>query len=228
MSEKINVLGVADVDVAVEGGVTEKLRLVIVQGLGPWIRRIKFPWSELLGEEQVRCHYSEYLYRDVFKEELGCYNGGKANLLIDESAKPHFFKDRPVPLSLPDKVDRELNRLACQGVIKPVSYSDWVAPLVIVPKANGTVRLCGDFKLTVNKSAALEQYPLPRLEELFTSLIGCQEFSKLDSSHAYNQIELDEESQKCVVVNTPKWLKKVYKACFWNPLSCGYFSENAV
>ena len=78
--EKINVLGVADVNVAVEGVVTEKLPLVIVQGRGPrligrnWIRRIKVRWSKLLGEEQVHCLYAENLYSDVFKEECGNCN----------------------------------------------------------------------------------------------------------------------------------------------------------
>ena len=128
--EKIHVLGVADVDVAVEEVVTEKLPLVIVQGRGPgligrnWIRRIKFPWSKLLGEEQVRCLYADNLYNYIFKEEVCCYNDGKGNHFIDESAKPRFFKARPVPLSLQDKMDRKLDRLESQGVMKPVSYSD--------------------------------------------------------------------------------------------------------
>ena len=60
------------------------------------------------------------------------------------------------------------------GVIKPVSYSDWAASLVIMPKLNGDVHICGDFKLTVNKVAALEKYPLPRIDKLFFNIVRMQ------------------------------------------------------
>lgn len=110
-------------------------------------------------------------------------------------------------------MDKELARLESQGVIKPVSFSDCAAPLVI-DSNYGNVRLCGDFKLTVNKAAALEHYPLPRVEELFSTLSGCQVFNKLDMSHAYNQIQLDEPSQKYVVVNTPRGLKMFTRLAF--------------
>ena len=87
-------------------------------------------------------------------------------------------------------------------------------PLVIVPKLNGDVGICGDFKLTVNKEAALEQYPLPRIDELFSVSSGCKVFSKLDLSNAYNQIQMDENSQKYVVVNTPRGLRMYTRLAF--------------
>ena len=118
----------------------------------------------LLGEASIKQVDVTTDFSNVFKDELGCYVGGKAHLLIDDSAKPQFYRARPVPLSLQKKVDDELRRMEDLGVIKPVSYSDWAAPLVIVPTRYGDVRICGDFKLTVNKVAALEQYPLPRID----------------------------------------------------------------
>ena len=102
-------------------------------------------------------------------------------------------------------MEQELERLERQDIITPVTFSDWAAPIVPVEKWDGSVRVCGDYKLTVNKVAKTEVYPLPRIKEMFTLLAGGKKFSKLDLSHAYQQIEMD-ESQKYLTVNTHKGL----------------------
>ena len=75
-----------------------------------------------------------------------------------------------------------------------------------VVKRDGIVRVCGDHKLTVNKAAKLEVYPLPRIEDLLASLSGGKSFTKLDLSHAYLQVHLEETSQQYVTVNTHRGL----------------------
>ena len=50
--------------------------------------------------------------------------------------------------------------------------------------------------MTVNAVSKLEEYPLPRVEDLFAALSGGKVFSKLDLSHAYQQIVLEEDSKK--------------------------------
>ena len=62
-------------------------------------------------------------------------------------------------------------------------------------KGDGTIRICGDYKLTVNRAAKTDAYPLPRIEDLFASLTGGQLFTKLDLAHAYQQVPLDKDSQ---------------------------------
>ena len=89
-----------------------------------------------------------------------------------------------------------------QGVIEKVAHAEWAAPIVAVPKRDGTVRMCGDYKVTVNNELDIDQYPLPRPEDLMTSLTGGKKFSKLDLSAAYQQMPLDEESRKFVTINT--------------------------
>lgn len=69
-----------------------------------------------------------------------------------------------------------------------MSFSDWAVPIVAVPKPNGQVRVCRDFRLTVKKVVVLEEYTLPKLEELFTQLSGCKVFSKLVMSRTHNRI----------------------------------------
>ena len=73
-------------------------------------------------------------------------------------------------------------------------------------KQDGSVRICGDYKLTVNQAAKTDSFPLPRIDDLFASLDGGQAFSKLDLAHAYLQLELDDESKKLVTINTQKGL----------------------
>ena len=86
-----------------------------------------------------------------------------------------------------EKVEAELDRLHQQGIIEPVQFLDWAAPIVPILKQDGSVRICGDYKLTVNAVAKLDTYPLPRIDDLFTSLSGGKYFSKLDLAQAYLQ-----------------------------------------
>ncbi|XP_020898619.1 uncharacterized protein K02A2.6, partial [Exaiptasia diaphana] len=99
-------------------------------------------------------------------------------------------------------VDKELDRLLEEEVIEPVKFSDWAAAIVPVIKPDGEVRICGDFKVTVNQAAKLEQYPLPTMEDLRFKLAGGSRFTKLDLSHAYFQLMLDEESKVYTTINT--------------------------
>ncbi|XP_056144368.1 uncharacterized protein K02A2.6-like [Lampris incognitus] len=91
-------------------------------------------------------------------------------------------------------------------IISPVEHSDWATPIVPVNKKDGTVRLCGDFKVTLNQALCVDKYPIPRIEDLFASLAGCQRFSKLDLSNAYLQMEVVEESRKLLTISTQKGL----------------------
>ena len=75
-----------------------------------------------------------------------------------------------------------------------------------VPKSDGSIRICGDYKVTINPSLLVHQYPLPRPNDLFTCLTGGKLFTKLDLTAAYQQMLLDEYSSKLVTINTTKGL----------------------
>ena len=94
-----------------------------------------------------------------------------------------FFKSRPVPFALRDRVGCELDRLERERVLKRTSYSEWAAPVVVVPKQDGNLRLCGDFKVTVNAALDVDRYPSA---DIFATLSSGQRFTTLDLSHAYN------------------------------------------
>ena len=63
-----------------------------------------------------------------------------------------------------------------------------------VPKKDGELRICGDYKVTVNQFLEVDQYPLPCPEDLFITLAGGKHFTTLDLSCAYNQLSLHKDS----------------------------------
>ena len=79
-----------------------------------------------------------------------------------------------------DKVNKELERLQQQGIIKPVQFSEWAAPIVPLLKSDGTIRICGDYRLTVNQASLVDTYPVPPMEDLCVKLTGGTKFNKLD------------------------------------------------
>ena len=78
------------------------------------------------------------------------------------------------------KVDAELKRLEREGLLYKAKFSNWATPIVPVVKPNGTVRICGDYKGTVNPQLKTEEYPLPRIEDIFAKLVGNQRFTKIN------------------------------------------------
>ena len=123
-------------------------------------------------------------------------------------AVPKFSrgKVRPVPYAQREAVEEELARLERQGIIEPVQHSEWASPVVTVLKADGSIRLCGDYKRTLNPYCVVDQYLMPRIEDTFAQLAGCKKFTKIDLSQAYLQLTLNEESRKFTTVNTSRGL----------------------
>ena len=125
-----------------------------------------------------------------------------AELKVMKGAKPRFHHPRTMPFALKEAVEQELKRLENLGIICKVTHSTWAAPFVPIVKADGSVRVCGDYKVTVNQSLDVDQYPLPKPDDLFAMVTNGRVFTKLDLSQAYQQMLLDEESRQYVTINT--------------------------
>ena len=98
--------------------------------------------------------------------------------------------------------------------------------LCVRTEGRGTsVRICGDYKQTVNRATEVEQYPIPRIEDLFASLTGGESFTKLDLSQANNQIPLDKESKRLTTINTPKGLFEFNRLPFGIASSAAMFQR---
>ena len=76
------------------------------------------------------------------------------------------------------------------------------------------MRICGDYKVTINQVSRVDTYPLPKIEDLFSALAGGKYFCTLDMSQAYLQLPLDPESQELTTIHTHKGLFKYCRLPF--------------
>ena len=76
----------------------------------------------------------------------------------------------------------------------------------VLKRDKQSICICGDYHLTVNQAVQLHQFPIPKIEDLLAKLSGGKYFSSLDMSQAYQQLPLDDETKKLVVINTHKGL----------------------
>ena len=72
----------------------------------------------------------------MFKEGLGTLKGHEAKIFVNSGAQPRFCKARPVPYALRNKVEEELERLEKEGIIEPIQFAEWAAPIVPVIKSD--------------------------------------------------------------------------------------------
>ena len=175
-----------------------------------WLYRLRLDWPKLFhlcaGEDpRVQTVQStKWLqeFPDVTKGGLGLLRGIKARVEVESNVRPKFCKSRPVPFALRDQVEKVLKQQVADGELKPVEHSEWAAPIVIVRKKDGGIRICADFKVTINPHLRSTTFPLPTPDEVFSTLAGGESFSTLDLARAYKQMEVEAESQPYLTINT--------------------------
>ncbi|KAK6029503.1 integrase core domain protein, partial [Ostertagia ostertagi] len=155
--------------------------------------------------------------KELFEEGLGKCTSFKATLKFKEKPTPKFFRARPVPIALRPKVEAKLQELVANGSLRAVDHSQWATPLVVVPKPGGKIRICGDYKITVNPQLDINQYPLPKPEDLF-------HLSRLGRNPIRTQLHPWEEPERvwqrvhmdfCDTTNGSKWLVLVDAKSKW-------------
>lgn len=164
-------------------------------------------------------------YDDLFRDELGLYKYEKINLDISPQVKPVFCKPRQIPFAFREAVDKELDELEKRGVISLVENVEWGTPLVPVVKHDGKIRLCADYKVTVNKYLQDVKHPMPRIEELFAALQGGVRYTKLDFICAYNQLELTDETKKLLCWSTHRGIYLLNRLPYGTKPACAIFQK---
>ncbi|UYV64000.1 K02A2.6-like [Cordylochernes scorpioides] len=207
-SSNVKILGKLFVKAKVTNGF-KKLSILVADGLGPNI--LGRQWFEAF---RLRINFLNHIetnpfsseFEEVFKQEIDAYNGPLIHIDIPENAEPKFVKARTVPFALRELVDKKLKSLEEQGVIEPVKFTKWASPIVTVLKNDGTIRICHDYKSTVNLYSNPDKYPLPTIPQLLDRLRGGRVFTKLDMTQAYQQLKLDKTSAEILAINTPRGL----------------------
>ena len=108
------------------------------------------------------------------------------------SSRPVHQSPRPLSPGERDKVKAIIADLIDKKVIRP-SQSPWASPIVMVPKKDGSVRLCIDFR-RVNTVTVKDAFPLPRVEDLLEATRGKKWYTTLDAASGYWQIAMEKSS----------------------------------
>ncbi|XP_052753094.1 uncharacterized protein K02A2.6-like [Galleria mellonella] len=179
---------------------------------GARLCNIKEPTTKTKSDMNTKDSYEIDLILKDFETlcdgKLGTINCHSAKIHIPSNIRPKAFRPRPVPLALQEQVNEELKRLVREGVLEQIDTMatpiEWASPIVIAIKSNGNVRICADFKVTINQYVQVDDYPLPRFEEITSKLAGGQLFTKIDLKDAYLQLLVHPESRRYLTISTHK------------------------
>lgn len=139
-------------------------------------------------------------FESLFTDVPGCTNilEHEINLLQNN---PFMTKPYPLPFHHTAVVKEEITKMLDLGVIEK-SESPFASPIVLVPKPDGAVRFCVDYR-QLNKETVSDPEPIPDQEEIFTRLTNAKYFTKLDLAKGYWQIKMSEESKQFTAFTTP-------------------------
>jgi hypothetical protein len=154
--DAIEVLGKCTVPVTYENE-TKQLIVFVVKGNRPcllgrdWLSTINLNWKNIFSVTSNDLESLKNEYSCLFQGNSGAIRDYKAQIEVEDDVQPVFCKARPVPYALQENVEQQLRKLEENGVIYPVKTSKWAATIVVVPKSDKSIRICGDYKVTVNR-----------------------------------------------------------------------------
>jgi hypothetical protein len=132
-------------------------------------------------------------FPDVFTEELlGMPHDWDIEFVIELKPGTTPIYKTPYRMATPEvaELKEHIKKLLEKGFIRP-SSSPWRAPVIFVPKKDGTQRSCVDYH-ALNEVTVKNKYPLPRIDDLFDQLCGACVFSKIDLQSRYHQLKIRE------------------------------------
>ena len=107
---------------------------------------IKIDWASIRMVHGLSPGLADVLgkHAALFKDKPGRMTTRTAHLSLKPGTRPVFRRPHTVPFAMKHQVGRELDRLEEQGILQRVKYSEWAAPIVLVHKRDGSIRICGN------------------------------------------------------------------------------------
>jgi len=137
----------------------------------------------VIDKLQVVCEFPK-----VFPDEI-------PDVPPERGTKPVSMAPYRMSASELAELKKQLEDLLDKKFVRP-SVSPWGAPVLLVKKKDGSMRLCIDYR-QLNKVTIKNRYPLPRIDDLMDQLVGAHVFIKIDLRSGYHQIKVkDEDMQK--------------------------------
>ncbi|XP_042300045.1 uncharacterized protein LOC121917995, partial [Sceloporus undulatus] len=159
--------------------------------------------SPLTGPQQEQVRVLQQQFGDVFRGKPG-QTSLIQHAIVTEPATVVRMPIRPWPWRVQKAINDEVETMLQLGVIEP-SKSPWRSSPVMVPKPDGSIRFCIDFR-QVNKVSKFDAYPMPGAINLLERLGQARFLSSLDLTKGYWQIELRPEDREKTAFATPKGL----------------------
>ncbi|XP_032072036.1 uncharacterized protein K02A2.6-like [Thamnophis elegans] len=212
-------------------GFDGRLPLIVVDGRLPsllgldWFQSLGLQISGIhhLSSNALDCLVNEF--PDVFDGKLGKYTGTPVSFNLDPSVQPVRMKPRRVPIALKPKVDAELDKLVAQGILEPVDHARWETPIVLPIKPDGSVRICADYRCSINRALPAHAYPVPVVQHLLHTLGEGTVFAKLDLAQAYQQLVVDDEAAEAQTIVTHRGVFRCRRLQFGVSIAPGLFQS---
>ncbi|CAH8853639.1 unnamed protein product [Trichobilharzia szidati] len=206
------------------------LPIYIAKGNGPsllgrdWLLKVANLQHNSMHSSTILVDHILTQYSQVFHDDdndgddgddyrVNGINAIRVSLPVAENAIPKYCKASVLKNTFKRKVELELNRLESEGIIEPVKSSSslWATPIIPILKFDNTVRIYGDYKITLNNCFTTEKaYTIPRIEDVYRRLCGrnttCKYFSKLNITSLYQELQLDDKSKCYTTIITHKGL----------------------
>lgn len=129
-----------------------------------------------------------YSYDSMFTDRPGCADSVRHR--IDTGEAPAWkCHPRPVSLAKRKAIDAALDEMIDTGVVRS-SESPWGFPVVLVPKKDGSSRLCVDYR-KLNEVTRKDAYPFQSIDSIISNLGGARYFTTLDASRGYLQVRME-------------------------------------
>ena len=152
-------------------------------------------------------------YEKVFDDKPGASKLGSHKVRLKDGASVPRTKLYPIPISLQDEVEKQVQELLADGLITRF-WSPYAHPVVFVKKKDGSIRMATDYR-TLNDITVDDRFPVPNIDEFLMELGASKFISSLDCSAGYFQIPMEEQSKEMTAFATKSGLYQ------WNVMSFG-------
>ena len=150
--------------------------------------------ADLESEEEELLVKTLKEYRDVFAWSYRDLKGVDPEICqhtipMREEAKPSRQRPYTYNDTFAKKIKEEIDKLLTAEFIYEIEHTEWVSPIVVVPKKNGKLRVCVNLK-KVNAATIRDNYPLPITDHVIERVAGAEAYSFLDGFSGYNQVSI--------------------------------------
>ena len=155
--------------------------------------RTKVEVGEDIAEHRERILALLDEFKAMWDGHLGLIQAVTHNITLEPSSRPFHSAPYRAGPKMREHEKAEIDNMLKAGVIEP-SSSEWASPIVFVPKKDGKLRFCVDYR-KLNALTIRDSYPIPRMDECIDSLGDAGIFSTLDANSGYWQVEIHPEDK---------------------------------